>query len=375
MLILPPQVKNILNEFDDIFSKEGPIGLPAFRGIEHQIDLVSGASLPNRPAYRANPEETKEIESQVQDLLEKGWVQKSLSPCVVPVLLVPKKDGKWRMCCDYRAINNITIKYRPLVPRLDDMLDELNGSIIFSKIDLKSGYHQIRIKEGDEWKTAFKTKFGLYEWFVMPFGLTNAPSTFLRLMNHVLRDCIGKYVVVYFDDILVFSQSLDDHLRHLREVFLVLRNNSLFANSAKCTFCVDSIVFLGFVVNKMGLHVDPEKIKAIQELPTPQNVGDVRSFHGLTSFYRRFVPNFSSLASPLNELVKKDSTFCWSEKHEQAFKRLKAQLTNAPILALPNFAKTFELECDESGVGIGAVLLQGGINTTEKQKQQEPNRN
>ena len=358
--VLPPQVKDLLKEFDDIFSKESPIGLPPFRGIEYQIDLFLGASLPNKPAYRTNPEETREIESQVQYLLEKGWVQKSLSPYVVPVLLVPKKDGKWRMCCDCRAINNITIKYRHIIPRLDDMLDELHRSIIFSKIDLKSGYHQIRIKEGDEWKTAFKIKFGLYEWLVMSFGLTNASSTFMRLMNHVLRDCIGKYAVVYFDDILVYSQILEDHLRHLKEVLLVLRVKSLIANSDKCTFCVDSVVFLGFVVNTNGLHVDPEKIKAIQEWPTPQNVGDVRSFHGLASFYRRFVPNFSSLASPLNELVKKDTPFCWNEKHEQAFKRLKSQLTNAPILALPNLAKTFELGCDASGVGIGAVLLQGG---------------
>jgi len=163
---LPPRVKNLIKEFGDVFPKEGPIGLPPFRGIEHQIDLVPGASLPNRPTYRTNPEETKEIESQFQELLEKGWVQKSLSPCVVSVLLVPKKDGKWRMCCNCRVINNITIKYRHSIPRLD----ELDGSTIFSKIDLKSGYHQIRIEEGDEWKTAFKTKFGLYEWLVMPFG-------------------------------------------------------------------------------------------------------------------------------------------------------------------------------------------------------------
>jgi len=195
------------------------------------------------------------------------------------------------------------------------MLDELHGSTIFSKIDLKSGYHQIRIKEGDEWKTAFKTKFGLYEWLVMPFGLTNAPNTFLRLLNHVLRDCIGKYVVVYFDDILVYSQSLESHLSHLREVLLVRRNNSLFANRDKCTFCVDSVVFLGFIVNKNGVHVNPKKVKAIQEWPIPQNVGEVRSFHGLlASFYRRFVPNFSSLASPLNELVKKNAPYCWTKK-------------------------------------------------------------
>jgi len=278
----------------------------------------------------------------------------------VPVLLVPKKDGKWRMCCDCRAINNITIKYKYPIPRLDDMLDELHGSLMFSKIDLKSGYHQIRIKEGDEWKTAFKTKFGLYEWLVMPFGLTNAPSTFKRLMNHVLRECIGKFVVVYFDDILIYNKSLHEHIDHLRSVLTILRVNSLFANKEKCTFCVDSVIFLGFVVNKNGVHVDPTKIKAIQEWPTPKNVGEVRSFHGLASFYRRFVPNFSTLASPLNELVKKDVSFNWGEKQEYAFQQLKENLTNAPILALPNFSKTFELECDASGVGIGAVLLQGG---------------
>ncbi|GAB2282773.1 hypothetical protein Dimus_039560 [Dionaea muscipula] len=215
---LPSVVMSLLQDFDDVFPDETPPGLPPIRGIEHQINFVLGASIPNRPVYRSNPEETKELQRQVGELLEKGHVRESLSSCVVPVILVPKKDGTWRMCVDCRAVNNIMVKYRHPIPRLDDMLDELHGFSHFSKIDLKSGYHQIRMKEGDEWKTAFKTKLDLYEWLVMPFGLTNAPSTFMRLMNHVLHAFIEKFVVVYFDDILIYSPNLNDHVEHLRAV-------------------------------------------------------------------------------------------------------------------------------------------------------------
>src|SRR5215470_19535225 len=214
------------------------------------------------------------------------------------------------------------------------------------------------MKEGDEWKTAFKTKYGLYEWLVMPFGLTNAPSTFIRLMNHVLRAFIGKFVVVYFDDILVYSKTLDEHIDHLRAVLNVLRAESLFGNLKKCSFCTNQIIFLGYVVSAKGIEVDEEKVKAIKEWPTPKSITEVRSFHGLGSFYRRFVKDFSTIAAPLTEVVKKNVGFKWGEEQATAFTLIKEKLSSAPLLALPNFSKMFEIECDASGIGIGAVLLQ-----------------
>jgi hypothetical protein len=241
----------------------------------------------------------------MQELLDKGFVRESLNPCAVPMILVPKKDGSWWMCVDCRAINNITVRYRNTFPWLDDMLDELSGSTIFTKTDLRSGYHQIRMKTRDEWKTTFKTKFGLYEWLVMPFGLTNARSTFMRLMNHVLRTFIGKFVVVYFDDILIYSKSLDEHVNHIRQVLDELRKEKLFANLEKCSFCTDLVVFLGFVASTKGIEVDESKVNAIKDWPAPMNVSQVRSFHGLDGFYKRFVRDFSTIASPLNDRQRK----------------------------------------------------------------------
>lgn len=247
-----------------------------------------------------------------------------------------KKDGSWRMCVDSRAINKITVCYHFPIPRLDDLLDQIGTSKIFSKIDLKSGYHQIWIRHGDEWKTTFKTREELFEWLVMPFGLSNAPSTFMRVMNQALRPFMGKFVVVYFDDILIFSYSLDEHVDHLREILGVLRKERLFAAKQKCQFGTDHVLFLGYMISKDSLSVDLSKIESIKSWPIPRTIIDVRSFHGLASFYRRFVMHFSSIMAPITDCMR-DGKFEWTETTDQEFEIIKNKFTTTPVLVLPDF--------------------------------------
>jgi hypothetical protein len=276
--------------------------------------------------------------------LDKGLVRESLRPCAVPTVLSPKKYGRWRMCTDSRAINKITIRYRFPLPMMDDLMDCLSGESYFSKIELKSGYHQIRMRERDEWKTTFKTNEGLYEWLVIPFGLTNAPSTFMRLMNEVLKEFIGKFVIVYLDDILVFSKTKEEHLKHFTLVMRKLQQEKLLINLKKSSFMKTELIYLGFVISSNELNMDLEKVREIKEWSSPRSIFEVRSFHGLESFYRNFIRNFSGICAPMMDTVKKKHKyFNWTKEADKRFRVLKNKITEQPVLVLPYFGKTFQV--------------------------------
>jgi hypothetical protein len=260
---------------------------------------------------------------------------------------------------DYRKLNAYTIKNKYPIPMIEDLLDELHGAKFFTKIDLRSGYHQIRMRSEDIEKTAFSTHLGLYEFLVLPFGVTNGPPTFQQLMNTTLGPLLRICVLVFFDDILVFSKSYKEHLEHLSLVFKALRENQLYAKLSKCTFAQEKVEYLGFVISAEGVSTDPAKVEAITQWPTPKNVTQLRSFLGLAGYYRRFIKSFGITCRPLFDALKKDA-FHWSDKQDKAFQLLKTSMTQAPVLALPNYSLPFVLEADASGYGIGAVLMQKG---------------
>ncbi|KAL5764069.1 hypothetical protein ACOSQ2_016663 [Xanthoceras sorbifolium] len=306
------------------------------------------------------PEELPGLPPQREELLDKGFIRPNISPWGAPVLFVKKKDGSLRLCIDYRQLNKLTVKNKYSLPRIDDLFDQLRGACVFSKIDLRSGYHQLRIKESDIPKTAFRTRYGHYEFVVMPFGLTNAPAAFMDLMNRIFRPYLDQFVVVFIDDILVYSQTAEEHDRHLRVVLQILREKHLYGKMSKCEFWLPKIAFLGHIVSAEGIKADPKKIEAIVEWKPPRNVTEVRSFLGLTGYYRRFVKGFSSIANPLTKLLHKNVRFEWTDRCQAAFDRLKAMLVEAPVLIQPMSGKDFVIFSDASHHGLGCVLMQKG---------------
>lgn len=357
-------VKSLLDEFKDVFPKNLPSGLPPQRGVEHSIELHPGTEPPSRPPYRLPLNKTGELNEQLRELTELGFIKPSTSPYGAPVILVSKKDGGTRLCVDYRALNKATVKNRYPMPRVDDLMDRLQGATVFSKIDLRSGYHQIRMAAEDVSKTAFRTPHGHYEYLVMPFGLCNAPATFQRLMNDIFRDLLDKCVVVYLDDILVYSRTEEEHHEHLRQVLNLLRQHKLYGKLSKCEFDRDAVEYLGHIVGRSGVQVDPRKVKAVKEWPPPRDKHEVLQFLGLANYYRRFVENYASIAAPLTDLTRKVVPFKWESRHQEAFETIKQKLTTSPVLTLPNMAEPFsvnlEMVTDASKHAVGSVLTQNG---------------
>ncbi|WJX78668.1 hypothetical protein P8452_61863 [Trifolium repens] len=308
----------VVQDFQDVFPSEIPV-FPPCREVEFFIDLQPGTGSISESAYRMAPSELVELKSQIEDLLEKGFIRPSVSPWGAPVLLVKKKDGKSRLCVDYRKLNKVTIKNRYPLPRIDDLMDQLRGASVFSKIDLKSGYHQIRVRDEDIQKTAFRTRYGHYEFLVMPFGVTNAPAIFMAYMNRIFHSFLDKFVVVFIDDILVYSKNEEEHVEHLRLVLQVLRESKLYANPSKCEFWLEEVNFLGHVISREGIAVDPAKIDTVLSWKQPQTMTDVRSFVGLAGYYRRFIEGFAKIVAPMTQLTRKDQPFAWTEKCESSF--------------------------------------------------------
>ncbi|GKD34960.1 putative nucleotidyltransferase, ribonuclease H, partial [Tanacetum coccineum] len=361
----------IVSEFQDVFSEELP-GIPPIRDVEFNIELIPGAEPISKAPYRMAPIELKELKDQLQELLERGFIRPSVSPWGAPVLFVKKKDGSMRLCIDYRELNKITIRNRYPLPRIDDLFDQLQGAKHFSKIDLRSGYHQLRVKEQDISKTAFRTRYGHYEFLVMPFGLTNAPAVFMDLMNRVFHEFLDKFVIVFIDDILVFSKSKEEHEEHLRTVLQILRQEKLYAKFSKCEFWLSKVAFLGHIVSAEGITMDPAKVEAITKWPRPTSVTEVRSFLGLAGYYRRFVEGFSRLALPLTKLMRKGEKFVWNEEREKSFEELKQRLVSSPILTLPSGSGGFQIYSDASKKGLGCVLMQHGKVIAYASRQLKP---
>ena len=346
------KLRNLIGEFSDLFE---PVVPGSAKGCEHRITLEVDEPVV-KGQYRLPLMKQAVIQENVEKMLSEGVIQESSSPFCAPVVLVTKKDGTERFCVDYRGLNNVTKKDKFPLPRIDDLLDKVKGAKVFSSLDLASGYWQVKMRDEDMEKTAFATPSGQYEFRVMPFGLTNAPATFQRLMNQVVKKI--RSVLVYIDDLLIFSKDWDEHLNTLKEVFAALRQSGLKLKASKCHLGCSEVKFLGFILNEQGCSADPEKTMAIKTFPVPKNATELRRFLGLANYYRKFCHDFATIAAPLYELTSKRAIWRWGELEENAFCKLKDLLIKPPVLVPPDLSKPYLLYTDASGTGMGAVLSQ-----------------
>ena len=350
-------MQKLLEEYAELFQE--PKRLPPMREIDHRITLKEGAEPINVRLYPYAYFQKVEIEKQVHEILNSGLIWPSTNPFSSPVLLVKKKDGSWRFCTDYRSLNGVTVKDRFPIPTVEDILDELHGAAYFTKLDLRTGYHQVQVHPSNIHKTAFRTHNGHYEYLVMPFGLRNAPSTFQAIMNEIFRLHLRKFILVFFDDILIYSPIWSCHLKHVRQAFEILKQQQFFVKGNKCNFGQQELEHLGHIITCHGVKVDEKKIAAMVSWPQPHNILELRGFLGLTGYYRKFVRDYGLLARPLTNLLKKGQ-FGWNKDAEEAFVKLKHAMTKTLVLSMPNFNDIFTIEIYASGDSIGAVLQQNG---------------
>ena len=362
-----------LREYEDVFSAEKADTQPDHAPHDHSIELEPGKAPPHKPIYGLTEVEREVLKTYIKDALAKGWIRPSTSPAGAPILFVPKKDGTLRLCVDYRGLNAITIKNRYPLPLISETLDRLAGAKYYTKLDLRNAYHRIRIKEGDEWKTAFRTRYGHFEYLVMPFGLANAPATFQAYINRAMSDLLDTCVVVYLDDIVIYSDTWEEHEKQVRKVMERLRTFGLYAKLSKCTFSTDTIEYLGFMVTPEGIRMEEDRIRTIREWPVPASVKDIQSFIGFANFYRNFIPHFSRIVKPLTTRTQgpegrskkkyrnqqaKGPSLVLSQEEKKSFEDLKEAFCREPLLRHFDPRLPTRIESDASGKALGAVLTQ-----------------
>jgi hypothetical protein len=347
-------------EFGDVFDKDKATTLPEHRPYDCPIDLQPGKDPPWGPIYNLSPPELKALREYIEEHLANGSIRHSKSPAGAPIFFVKKKDGSLRLVVDYRGLNKITVRNRYALPLISSLLERLSGAKFFTKLDLRGAYNLVRIRPGDEWKTAFRTRYGHFEYTVMPFGLTNAPAVFQHMANDIFRDFLDIFTIVYLDDILIYSKTQEEHDNHVRQVLQRLQEYGLYAKLEKCSFDRNQVEFLGYVVSQEGICMDPAKIQTILDWQTPCSVRDVQCFLGFANFYRKFIKNYSKIVMPLTELTQKNKRFTWNPNAEEAFENLKQAFTSAPILVHANLEKPFMIEADASDFALGSILSQNG---------------